>query len=226
MFYKKKAAEQTYIPVFRIHDILVWIRIRILGSMPLTNGSGFRSGSGCESFYFHHWPSSCQQKTNWFKKVFRYITFLRYLYIIFKDKKSKRCQKTVEQGFSYYICLMIVGSGSGSRAGSGSGSIPLTNGSESGCGRPKNTWIRIRNTATYCKFKKIIVGNVINQYRKIITVFFKHVKRESLPLRSCLDRKRTSLGVGAVPPPPAQAAHHNRAPAAHRDHVFVLSAVT
>jgi hypothetical protein len=31
------------IPVFRIHDILVWIRIR--GSMPLTNGSGFRSGS-------------------------------------------------------------------------------------------------------------------------------------------------------------------------------------
>jgi hypothetical protein len=29
-------------PVFRIHDnfeILVWIRIRILGSMPLTNGS-------------------------------------------------------------------------------------------------------------------------------------------------------------------------------------------
>ncbi len=28
--------------VFRIHDILVWIRIR--GSMPLTNGSG--SGSG------------------------------------------------------------------------------------------------------------------------------------------------------------------------------------
>ncbi len=46
------------------------------------------------------------------------------------------------QGFSYYICLMIEGSGSGSRAGSG---IPLTNGS--GSGRPKNTrirWIRIR----------------------------------------------------------------------------------
>ncbi len=42
--------------VFRIHDILVWIRIR--GSMPLNNGSG------CGSFYFHHWPSRCQQKTN------------------------------------------------------------------------------------------------------------------------------------------------------------------
>jgi hypothetical protein len=35
--------------VLRIHDILVWIRIRIWirGSMPLTNGSGF--GSGCGS---------------------------------------------------------------------------------------------------------------------------------------------------------------------------------
>jgi len=34
--------------VFRIHDILVWIRIRIRGSMPLTNGSGSKS---C---YFRH----------------------------------------------------------------------------------------------------------------------------------------------------------------------------
>jgi hypothetical protein len=34
--------------VLRIHDILGWIRIRIRGSMPLTNGSGtgFGSGSG------------------------------------------------------------------------------------------------------------------------------------------------------------------------------------
>jgi hypothetical protein len=41
-----------FIAVLPIHDILVWIRIR--GSMPLTNGSGF--GSGCESgsFYFRH----------------------------------------------------------------------------------------------------------------------------------------------------------------------------
>jgi hypothetical protein len=31
-------------PVLRIHDILGWIRIRIRGSMPLTNES--RSGSG------------------------------------------------------------------------------------------------------------------------------------------------------------------------------------
>jgi hypothetical protein len=32
-----------YKSVLRIHDILGWIRIRIRGSMPLTNGSG--SGS-------------------------------------------------------------------------------------------------------------------------------------------------------------------------------------
>ncbi len=80
--------------VFRIHDILVWIRIRIRirGSMPLTSGSGCGSGSFC----FHHWPSRCQQKDN-LKKVFLYIRhFLVYFYIIFKDKKSKRCHKTVE----------------------------------------------------------------------------------------------------------------------------------
>ncbi len=36
-----------FLPVLRIHDILVWVRIR--GSMLLTNGSG--------SCYFHQWPS-------------------------------------------------------------------------------------------------------------------------------------------------------------------------
>jgi hypothetical protein len=36
--------------VLPIHDILVWIRIRIRGSIHLTNGTG--SGSG--SCYFHH----------------------------------------------------------------------------------------------------------------------------------------------------------------------------
>jgi hypothetical protein len=38
--------------VFRIHDILVWIRIRIRGSVPLTNGSGSRFVSG--SCFFRH----------------------------------------------------------------------------------------------------------------------------------------------------------------------------
>jgi hypothetical protein len=46
-------------------------------------------------------------------------------------------QNSRNQGFSYYICSIIEGSGSGSRAGSG---------------RPKNTWIRwIRIRNTDCK---------------------------------------------------------------------------
>ena len=40
----------------------------------------------------------------------------------------------MNQGFSYYFCLMIEGSGAGY------GSIPLTSGS--GSGRPKYMWIR------------------------------------------------------------------------------------
>ncbi len=44
----KKNQPSGFFSVFRIHDILVWIRIR--GSMALTNGSGCGSGS----FYFHH----------------------------------------------------------------------------------------------------------------------------------------------------------------------------
>jgi hypothetical protein len=53
----------------------------------------------------------------------------------------------MNQGVSYYFCLVIEGSKSGS------GSTPLTNGSGSGSGsrRPKNMWIRIRirNTGHY-----------------------------------------------------------------------------
>ncbi len=111
--------------VFRIHDILVWIRIR--GSMPLTNGSGFGSGS-C---YFCHWPSRCQQKTNFLTQFFLLCYFLKvHLHYFWKIKSHKESQNSRIQGFSYYFCMMIEGSGSGFRAGSG---------------RPKNSWIRIRN---------------------------------------------------------------------------------
>jgi hypothetical protein len=54
-------------PVLRIHDILVWIRIR--GSKRLTNGFGFGSGS----LYFHHW----QQKNKLNKKRFFYISHIK-----------------------------------------------------------------------------------------------------------------------------------------------------
>jgi hypothetical protein len=51
-----------------------------------------------------------------------------------KIKIKKKPQNSINQGFSYYSCLMIEGSGSGF------GSIPPTNGS--GSRRPKNMWIR------------------------------------------------------------------------------------
>jgi hypothetical protein len=123
------------IVVFRIHDILVWIRIR--RSMPLTNKSW--SGFGCGICYFRHWPSRCQQKTN-LKKVFLLISLWRYIYIIFQRQKvQKKSQNNRNQGFSYYYWFMI--------EGTGSGSIPLTSGS--GSERLKNMWIRwIRNTGS------------------------------------------------------------------------------
>ncbi len=80
-----------YKPLLRIRDILG--RIRIRGSIPLTNGSGFR---------------------------------------------IKKSQNSRNQGFSYYFCLMI----------EGSGFVPLTNGSGYRSGRPKNIQSRIRNTGT------------------------------------------------------------------------------
>ncbi len=97
-------------PVLRIHEIFVWIRIR--GSLHVTNGSG--SGS-C---YFHHSPSRRQQKTN-FKKFFCKLLFEG---TFFKDKKSKRFTNSRTQGFSYYFCLTIEGSG-GSGFGSGSAKL-------------------------------------------------------------------------------------------------------
>ncbi len=114
----------TYgIAMLRIHDILVWIQIR--GPMPLTNGFG--SGS-C---YFRHWPSRGQQNTTGsLKKNFCLLLFEGTFTFtsFFKDKMLKRSHKTVgrKQGFSFYFCLII----------EGSGSIPLTNGSGSGSRRP------------------------------------------------------------------------------------------
>jgi hypothetical protein len=48
--------------VFRIHDIFVWIRIGIRGSMPLTNGSG--SGSWIRILLFSLLNLKMRTKTN------------------------------------------------------------------------------------------------------------------------------------------------------------------
>ncbi len=78
-----------FLPVLRIHDILVWIwiRIRIRGSMTLTNGSG--SGSCC----FRHWPLRCQQKV--LKKCVCLILFEGTFRSFFKDTNSRRSHETV-----------------------------------------------------------------------------------------------------------------------------------
>ncbi len=49
----------------------------------LTNGSGPDPGSG--SCYFRHWPSRCQQKTNFLTQFFLFNTFWRYINIILQS---------------------------------------------------------------------------------------------------------------------------------------------
>ncbi len=107
--------------VFRIHNILVWIRIRIRlrGSMRLTNGT-----------------FTMPAKNSFFNTIFPACYFLKvHLHYFSTIKSQKESQNRRIQDFSYYFCLMIAGSGSGSRAGSGS--IALISASASG--RPKNT---------------------------------------------------------------------------------------
>ncbi len=128
--------------VFRIHDILVWIRIR--ESMPLTNGSG--SWIRILLFSSLTFKMPAKNYSNFLTQFFLLVTFLKvHLHYFSKIKSQKESQNSRIQD-CYYFC-MIEGSGSGSKAGSGS--IPLTSGS--GSGRQKNMWIwiriRIRNTA-------------------------------------------------------------------------------
>ncbi len=77
--------------VLRIHDILGWIRIR--RSMPLTCGSG--------SCYFRHWPSRCQQKTNFQHNFFCLlpVLFEGTCTSFFQDKSQKESQNRRNQGF-------------------------------------------------------------------------------------------------------------------------------
>ena len=110
--------------MLRIQNILVWIRNWIRGSMPLTNGSG------CEFYYFPHWPPRCHKKTNFLVKILFFLLLFEGAFTTFSMIKVKqKSQSSTNQDFSCYICLVI--------HGSESGSIPLTNGSGSGSRRPK-----------------------------------------------------------------------------------------
>jgi hypothetical protein len=86
-----------------------WIRIRIRGSMPLTNGSG--------SLLF----SSLTFKTltkNKLKKSFSTYYFLAHLHNFSKIKNKKEVTKQWKSRFFLVECLMIKGSGSGLGSGS------------------------------------------------------------------------------------------------------------
>ncbi len=92
------------VPVLRIHDILV--RIRIRGTVPLIKRSG--------SCFFCHWSSRHQQITS-FSQFFCLLLFEGTFTSFFKDKNWQRSHKTVGLGirvFCNYFCLMIEGSGS------------------------------------------------------------------------------------------------------------------
>jgi hypothetical protein len=111
-------------PVLRIHVILGWIRIRIRGSMPLTNGSGFGSGSWIRILQFSSLTFKMPAKNKFFNTIFSAYDFFKLDLRVphFSTIKiQKDSQNSRNQGFSYYFCMIIEGSGSW---------------------RPKNTWIR------------------------------------------------------------------------------------
>ncbi len=89
-------------------------------------------------------------KNEFFNTIFSpYYVLKLHLHNFSKMKSQKESQISRNQGFSYYFCTMIEGSGSRAGSWSWSWSIPLTSGS--GSRRPKNMWIRwirirIRNT--------------------------------------------------------------------------------
>ncbi len=92
-------------------------------------------------------------KTQFLKFFSAYYFSKVHLHHFSKIKSQKESQNSRNQGFSYYFCMMI----------EGSGSIPLTNGSR----RPKNMWIliriRIRNTAGNCWIRNwlVCVGRLV-----------------------------------------------------------------
>jgi hypothetical protein len=72
----------SYCTVFRIHDILVWIRILIRGSMPLTNGSGSISDPDAAIFVIDLQDSN--KKLTFCSKVFEGTVFLT---IVLDDRR-------------------------------------------------------------------------------------------------------------------------------------------
>jgi hypothetical protein len=79
-----------FLPVLRIHDILGWIRI--LGSMPLTNGSGSGLGSGSwiRIRLFSPWTFKMPGKNLFFNKIFSAYYILKLHLHHFSKIKSQK----------------------------------------------------------------------------------------------------------------------------------------
>jgi hypothetical protein len=87
--------------VLRIRDILIGSRIRIRGSVPVTNGCGSGCGSCFDSgfCYFRQWPSRRQQKN--FS-----ITFWRYIFL-HNFAKIKSHKEVAKQGGLRFFLLFL-----------------------------------------------------------------------------------------------------------------------
>ncbi len=85
--------------VLRIHEILVTIRIRIRGSIPLTNESGFGSGSGGRILLF----SSLTFKMS--TKYYFYYFLKVHLHDFSKIKSHKEVTKQKESRFFLLFLL-------------------------------------------------------------------------------------------------------------------------
>jgi hypothetical protein len=81
-------------PVLQIHDMLVWIRIRIRGSMHLTNGSG--------SCYFHHWSLNCQKNC---LPIFSAYYFLKVHFRHFSKMKSQDANKKLINSKKVFLLI-------------------------------------------------------------------------------------------------------------------------
>ncbi len=127
----RKLSQTLFLAVLRIHDILVWIRIR--GSMSLTSGFGSRS-----CFFV----IDLQDAKKLLLKVFL-LNLKVHLHHISKIKSHEEVTKQY-QSFSYYFCLMI--EGSGSWFGSATLVLGLHFWSSKTWIRIRSRWIWIRNT--------------------------------------------------------------------------------
>jgi hypothetical protein len=119
-------------PVFRIRDVFLGIRmrIRILGSVPLTNGCGSECGSVPKSSVTFR-----MQKKYFFSSYFQMFYSMKFK----SFKILKICLMTkIKLLARKFFCIISAQYFYGKKEGSGSGSLLVTNRSGCGSGRPKN----------------------------------------------------------------------------------------